>query len=260
MGRTIKNNAVIDLHSHILPEMDDGSDSVDTSLKMLRVLDEGQVRVVCATSHYYRHREAVEDFVRRRQAAAGKLADRIDITGEGDQYPQIRLGAEVAFFSSISECARLDELCIEGTRTLLLEMPFQRWTSTEISEVLSLVLDRGLQIILAHPERYEFCSENKRALRRLMDLPVGIQVNADTLLHFRSRRQGLKLLTDAVWPLLGSDAHNMSARRPRLEEGRKSVVRHLGQEFLDQMDETAAWLLERQENAPRPPERQEDGD
>ncbi|MCD8195998.1 MAG: capsular polysaccharide biosynthesis protein [Lachnospiraceae bacterium] len=244
-GISIKGQ-VIDLHTHILPEMDDGSDSLHTSAEMLHAFGEENVDVICATPHYFRSRESIARFVERRAAAAELFAGLYTPEKE-EQYPQILLGAETAFFFGISECEDLDALCIEGTKTLLLEMPFRKWSSTEISEVLSLKLDRGLKVILAHPERYEFCDSNRKMLQKMMNLPMGIQVNADILLSLWSRRQGLRLLREAAWPLLGSDAHNMQERRPRLAEGRKVIAHRLGTTFLEEMDENTAWLLGIQE-------------
>lgn len=119
---------------------------------------------------------------------------------------------ETAFFSGISECDRLNDLCLEGTRTLMLEMPFREWTGMEHGEVISLVLDRGLDVILVHPERFLYSNGNKKLLQSMAELPVGLQVNADTLIDWRTRRTGLKLLKETQIPLLGTDAHNMTTR------------------------------------------------
>ena len=70
-----------------------------------------------------------------------------------------------------------------------------------------------------------------------------MQVNVDTLLHWRTRRQGLELLELTTIPLLGSDCHDMTKRPPNLKGGREMVLRRLGTDFLAQMDENARVLL-----------------
>lgn len=144
------NLKIVDLHTHILPKMDDGSDSIETSLAILHTLWNDGVDVVCATSHYYRERETVEEFVERRSRSAASLRKAIrKVTKEGQEsmagngLPVFFAGAETAFFSGISECDRLNDLCLEGTRTLMLEMPFREWTGMEHGEVILLSVRQG---------------------------------------------------------------------------------------------------------------------
>ena len=88
------------------------------------------------------------------------------------------------------------------------------------------------------------CAEMLRAMRleELAKLPLALQVNADTLLRWRTRRQGLELLELTATPLLGSDCHDMTKRPPNLKGGREMVRRKLGEAFLAQMDENARRL------------------
>ena len=189
----------IDLHSHVLPQLDDGSPDVETSVAMLRRMAEQGVGTVCATSHYYRQQNSIETFCARRADALDRLLVNLP---EG--LPRILPGAEVAFFSGISEKPDLGRLCIQGTRTLMLEMPFSEWTDLQVEEVSALVLDRGFSVVLVHPERFCASKGNRQKLRQLEELPVGLQVNAGTLLHWMDRRVGLNLLREAPIPLLGS--------------------------------------------------------
>ena len=88
------------------------------------------------------------------------------------------------------------------------------------------------------------CAGMLRALRleELAKLPLALQVNADTLLRWGTRRQGLELLELTATPLLGSDCHDMTKRPPNLKGGREMVRRKLGEAFLAQMDENARRL------------------
>ena len=91
---------MIDFHSHILPGIDDGSKNVQMSLEMLKRASEQGVDVMLATSHFYASRHRIEDFLEKRQRAYERLAE-----AKNDFGPAIRLGAEVAFFSGISQHA-----------------------------------------------------------------------------------------------------------------------------------------------------------
>lgn len=221
---------VIDLHAHILPQMDDGSKNCAMSQELLRRLSKQGVQAVCCTSHYYARHEPVMQFCEKRKNALRRLRDSLT-----DGMPELIPGAEVAWFPKIS-MQDLTPLCLQGTRTLLLEMPFVQWNQQEIDEVICLILDRGYQVILVHPERFCFDDTNRRYLEKLASLPIGLQVNAETLVRWRTRKQGLELLKLAKYPLLGSDCHNLTNRPPYIEQARKVIGQKLGIDFLEQMD------------------------
>ena len=234
----MQDNCLIELHSHLLPQMDDGSDSVEMSLAMLHREMEQGVGTICATPHFYAHQDSIETFCKRRAAALEKLLAAVP-----DGLPRIIPAAEVAFFSGISACSGLEQLCIKSTRTLMLEMPFTEWSNFQIEEVLTLILDRGFHVVLVHPERFGFSSRNRWQLRRLAQMPIGLQINAGSLLRWSSRSSALELLKAAYYPLLGSDSHNLTDRAPNLKEGRGIICRKLGKDFLRQMDENACLAI-----------------
>ena len=231
---------VIDLHCHILPGMDDGSPDVETSLALLRRQAKQEVNIACATSHYYAWKETIPDFVERRGQAAAKLRQAVEHAPDRETLPGICLGSEVAFFPGISKCDYLDPLCLEQTRTLLLEMPFSDWSTKEVEEVISLVLDRDYRVVLVPPERFCFSEGNQRHLEKLTNLHLAFQVNADTFCAWKTRKRALELLSMARYPLLGSDCHNLTTRAPHLASARKVIARKLGKSMLDQVDACAA--------------------
>lgn len=233
-----KKAGIIDLHSHILPQMDDGSQSPAMSVQMLKRLQGQGVKWVCATSHYYVRQESIERFLQRRRRAVSKLGEALAQVNVGE-IPTIRLGAEIAYFTGMSQCQELDQLCLGGTRTLLLELSYAQWTPLQIEEVASLSLDRGYQVILAHPERFSHMRSYWNDMERLMSLPLALQINADSLIHWSSRKLALSLLSHAQSPLVASDCHNLTSRPPRLEKARLVVRKKLGVDILTRIDETA---------------------
>ena len=226
----------IDLHSHILPQLDDGSDSVEMSLAMLYQMAEQGVDVVCATSHYYAKYSSIPAFCERRAEALERLSSVLTA-----ELPRVLPAAEVAYFPHMEE-QDLMPLCIQGTRTLMLEMPFSDWTGLQTEAVEALALDCGYQVVLVHPERFCFSKSNWHQLKRLAELPIGLQVNAGSLLRWGTRRLALDLLQMAQYPLLGSDCHNLTSRPPNLKEGRKVVMQKLGEAFLKKIDWYGEWI------------------
>ena len=88
---------ITDFHTHILPEIDDGSSSVEESLEMLQLMTgQGIERVVC-TPHFYANHTSLERFLEKREKAYKKLVERM---AEGN-FPQLVLGAEVLYFRGI---------------------------------------------------------------------------------------------------------------------------------------------------------------
>ena len=226
----------IDLHSHILPQLDDGSDSVEMSLAMLYQMAEQGVDVVCATSHYYAKHSSIPAFCERRAEALERLSAVLT-----EDLPWVLPAAEVAYFPRMEE-QDLTPLCIQGTRTLMLEMPFADWTGLQLETVEALVLDCRYDVVLVHPERFCFSKSNKHKLEKLAELPIGLQVNAGSLLRWGTRRLALDILQMAHMPLLGSDCHNLTSRPPNLKEGRKVVMQKLGEVFLKKIDRYGEWI------------------
>ena len=232
---------MIDLHTHILPGMDDGSPDAACSVEMLRRQRAQGVEVVCGTSHYYRRQNSISLFCERRAAAMDRLKEALP---RGETLPRVIPAAETAYFSGIGDHPGLERLCIQGTRTLMLEMPFTEWSDLQVEEVSALVLDRRFQVVLVHPERFCASKGNRRKIQQLEQLPVALQVNAGALLLWRTRRLWLELLREAPIPLLASDCHNLTTRVPNLQEGRRVVRQKLGSGFLDRLDQNARRLVQ----------------
>lgn len=230
--------AIIDMHCHILPGVDDGAKDLETSLAMLEASRDQGVQCMVATPHFYATRDRVDAFLARREAAWEVLKSRT-----GSDFPEVMLGAEVAFFQGISRAERLDALRIEGTSSMLLEMPFRPWSQNDVDEVSQIIEKHGYTIIIAHIERYLAMHGNTGFIMDLLDMPVKIQINAECLLDWRQRGRMLKMLRNGDVHLLGSDCHGMLHRPPNLAEGREAVRKKLGPEYLERMDRCAEDLL-----------------
>ncbi len=226
---------IVDMHAHILPSIDDGSSSIEMSNKMLDNMKQAGVDIVCATSHYYRWENDVKTFIDRRNNAYRQL---INNRGK-NSLPIILPASETAFFTDICKCNEIHELCIYGTNTLMLEMPFFSWTEQIVEEVESLVLDKNLKVVLVHPERFYIFKGNDKYIERLLRLDIALQVNGDTFINRRTRKLGLQLISMCDYPLLGSDCHDLSTRPFNLMEARRVIEKKLGKDFIEKIDETS---------------------
>lgn len=217
---------MIDFHSHILPRMDDGSQSVEESIALLRLLAEQGIKKVVATPHFYVNDESAAAFLERRKAAYEKLK-----AAYSSDLPALVLGAEVRYYQGISRMENLNALCIEGTNLLLLEMSASRWTDYTLRELYELSRRGNLRIILAHVERY--LGLQSRAVReQLEQSDILMQVNADLFTSFASRRKALKLLGEQSIHLIGSDCHGLEYRPPQIGEAIRHIQKKFGEDFL----------------------------
>ena len=228
---------MIDFHSHILPGIDDGSKDTATSLLMLNAMKKQCADTVCATSHFYATQRTVDRFLFRRQEAWEKLRDLLP-----QDAPRILLGAEVLYYPGIANMEALPSLCLEGTRLLLLEMPFEPWTGYMTREVSDLARRGDVQLLMAHIERY-FFYQPISVWDEFLDLGILMQSNAEFFLPFTTRRKAMRLLEDGYIHLLGSDAHNMSSRAPNLDKARARIAKSLGEETLTYIDNLGSSLL-----------------
>lgn len=218
---------MIDFHSHILPQMDDGSKSVEESIAMLNALSAQGISRVAATPHFYANDESVNEFLGRRQASFGSLSGSIS-----SEMPEILLGAEVRYYEGISRLENLKALCFQGTKLLLVEMPECRWSEFAIRELTDIACGGKIIPVLAHIERCIF-QQKKETLFRLLQNGVLMQINAEFLNGRFSRRKALKLFKNNQVHFLGSDCHNMHSRPPDIGKAYQTVYNKFGGGFAE---------------------------
>ena len=212
---------MLDIHTHILPKIDDGSKSVEMSLEMLRKSREQGVTTLVSTSHYYADVESPMSFRSRRAHARHKLEDALT----GDE-PELLYGAEVMYYPGICHSEEIAGLAIKGTDLLLIELPFIPWQSSVLDELVTLQYNSRLHIVLAHVERYlDF--EKKSVFRELFDKPFYFQCNADAFMFRHTRKLALNMLDSGLLHFLGTDCHNSTDRPPNMEVAKKIVEKKL---------------------------------
>ena len=153
--------AVIYFHSHILHGIDDGARNIDSALAMLEQIQTQQIDIMAATPHFYATKDRIDTFLKKRETARDVFIHAVR-EHEMNAVPQILLGSEVAFFDGISRAKEIEALTLEGTRLLLLEMPFVPWTDQNLIEVERLIKERDLHLMIAHLERFLWIPGNKK--------------------------------------------------------------------------------------------------
>lgn len=212
---------MIDFHAHILPNMDDGSDSVNTSIELLNILKDQGVKLVCLTSHFYPKQESIDDFLIRRNKSFSEL----DYHGL-----DLRLGAEIHYYRGISTSEDIAKLCIENTNILLIELSFSTAINDNVINELINLKNRGFKVILAHIERYDI-DESK--LIYMHNNGILFQCNTEIFDGFFSSKKAIKWLNKGIIDVLGSDCHNVRDRKPDFIKPINIIKTKLGTGFCD---------------------------
>ena len=224
---------MVDLHTHILPGMDDGAESPEMSVAMLRAEWEDGVDTVALTPHFYRERESIERFLKRRDEAMQRLQAYIASQPEETQnsLPRLILGAEVAWMPNMWMWDGLERLCYEGTHMLMVELPTGPWKIRLMSDLCYLANQTGLMPMLAHFDRY-FGLQKHKMLQEAASLGLPLQISADALLHFHTRHRALELLRQGGGYLI-SDCHNLTKRPPNIGKGEAVLQKHFDEDKVD---------------------------
>jgi protein-tyrosine phosphatase len=190
---------VIDLHSHLLPAVDDGSRSVAQSVTVLKDMAAHGVTDLCLTPHLRAGQLATAPPRAHDEAFAALQAAAPDL-------PRLHRGAEVMLDRPLPPSGDHARRCtIGGSRYILVEFPRIVAYDT-VTIALGRVVDAGLYPVLAHPERYACCSP--AAVARGRELGARMQVDATTLLSTQSRGQRARALVSAgLADILAADNH-----------------------------------------------------
>lgn len=203
-------SAVIDIHCHILPELDDGALDLADSVAMAREAERDGIVVVCATPHIRDdHDVRIEELPMRVDA----LQRELDRLGVGVRIAQ---GGELAQFAADGLSARhLREVSLDGGGWILLE-PAPGPLADELPALVERLAARGVRTILAHPERHAGV-DFERYLRTLAARGCLIQWTADFIARAEPEDPDalvLRLAREGLVHLLASDAHSSHGGRP----------------------------------------------
>jgi protein-tyrosine phosphatase len=209
--------AVIDLHCHVLPGIDDGPPTIEGALALARAAAAGGTRVLVATPHVnWRYRNDAATIAALVATLNEHLRAEGIATAAGEPL-EIRAGAEIAV-TAIAELAagQLEELTLGGGRWLLLEPPFTP-VAPNIEGLLRGLAEEGHRIVLAHPERCPVFQRDPQMLVRLVEAGMLASVTAGSLggdFGGEARDFALWLAQEGLLHNVASDAHDELRRPP----------------------------------------------
>jgi protein-tyrosine phosphatase len=209
---------MIDLHSHVLAGVDDGSQSLEESTAILRSMEAKGVTKVTATPHYplYNDKDYL-DFIQEKIDILRKKAeeDGLDI--------EILSGSEILIDRDTAEALYKEELLtLNDTDYVLLETRLNNLPSY-FENLIHDIRAMGYQIIIAHPERYSYIQKDYQKLYRwLEEFELKLMLNSSSLLGkhgSKSQKIAETLLELGLVQLMASDTHRITKRTFTLDQG-----------------------------------------
>lgn len=231
LGR--RADPMIDLHSHILPGIDDGSESDAASLAMARLYEAQGVQAVACTPHilpgvYHNTGKSI-------RAAVARLQELLDEAGIA---LTLFTGADNHVVSDFVGGLRQGHLLTLGdTRYVLVEPP-HNVAPPRFDDLVFAILLAGYVPIITHPERLKWIEADYDLMVRLAERGVWMQVTASSLTGRFGRRPlywAERMVSEGRVQILATDAHDPVGRPPDLEEGWKAACRLVGAREAEQM-------------------------
>lgn len=208
---------MVDIHSHFLPCIDDGADSTETSLKMLRDAKNNGADIVAATPHCYLHKAGIDTFLKKRNEAF-EVINNI-VKNEPEKYPRIFCGAEVYITENLADIENIKNLSYENTDYMLLELN-SAFSVRSLAEIIYNLTIIGIKPIIAHLDRFE---ASEKIVNELYGIDVVYQINASSLEGFFAGGRIKKIVRSCEKVVFSSDMHNMTSRRFNLHTAYKKA-------------------------------------
>ena len=218
---------MIDIHSHILPCVDDGSKSASQSLSMVKTAISQGVTDLFLTPHY----RGVFTFCKEKLAK--EFEDFKNLVKQQNLPINLYLGQEIYFDEQAKDCLKNGELLtMNGTKYIMLEFSYNQ--STDIAEAVYQTKYMGYKPIVAHIERYSYLTIDE--ICEIKSLGGIIQVNADSLLgkvYGISKRNILNLIQNDLVDVVAGDMH--FSREYLMQTAYKFTNKKFGQQVADKL-------------------------
>jgi protein-tyrosine phosphatase len=217
---------MIDLHSHILPGVDDGAGDIATALLMARMAVDDGISTLACTPHFmpglYNNEVAT---------IARKVAELQQALVENDIPLKLIMGGDVHIRADLVAGLRAGTVpCLQGTHYFLLEPPHVV-LPPHFEKFVKQLVQAGFVPIITHPERLSWIEQEFGILRNLVLAGAWMQVTAGSLTgRFGKRPQywAQRLLQNGLVHILASDAHNVGSRPPRMAHAVAIAAREVG--------------------------------
>jgi len=196
----------VDLHSHLIPGLDDGVSTLEEALEILLRFEQAGYKKIITTPH------VMGDFYKNTSTSIKSGLKELQDFARGKTDLIIEAAAEYYLDEGFMEIlSGKDEVLTIGSKNVLFETSFMA-EPVYLREAIFKMQSLGLKPILAHPERYIYLHENPQLMKDLFERGVHFQININSLIGYYSKpvqKQAQKMINSGMFHYLGSDCHNM---------------------------------------------------
>lgn len=227
------NKRYVDIHTHIIPGVDDGSQGIGETMKMVEIAYREGIRIIVATPHYGAWNP---DYDKAKTVKYCRMVRERIKAVHSDM--NIYIGNEIYYNPGIVEDLKSGKaLTLGGTSYALVEFAVDEDYETICSGLRSFVME-GYRPVIAHIERYYCLQKEIERVKALVDIGAYVQVNARSFLGGRFDKRTawcVRLLQNGLIHFIASDCHNSGGRKPIMETAVKKLRQVADRETVDRI-------------------------
>lgn len=225
---------MIDIHTHILYNIDDGSGNIKESIDLVQTEIDNNVDKIVFTPHFNPYSDSLDSYIETRAERYKNLCEYFS-----DKNIEMYIGSEVFYSQLIYYYSTLKEFCFSNKKYILMEFPAMQKFDNEFFKLFYRLIEKfDIIPIIAHIEYYNYIKKHYKVLYRFIELNCVIQVNADNFINNIKNRFYEKIFNNQLVDIIASDCHNMIKRPPRLKEAMDLVKIVYGSDYYEKIIET----------------------
>lgn len=231
---------MIDFHSHILPNIDDGSKDIEETIQILKEAQQNGFTKIIATSHYMEGAYEADEQLRKIWVEKLNL-----LLKERGLQITIEIGSEIYITKNIVELVKDKKASTIGRKYILFELPMYN-KIIELNNIIYTILENGFIPIIAHPERYEIVKSDPNIVYEWIERGVLLQANLGSIIGQygkESKKLVKKLLEHNMIHFLGSDVHKKDTIYKQTEKVLKKLSKFLDKETIENLTNNNAKLV-----------------
>ena len=224
---------MIDIHSHLIPNVEDGAKSPEETIELIKEAREAGITDIILTPHYI-----INSYEQNAETLI-LLKDKLQqIINSENIKVNLHIGMEVYITDNLVEILKQNKiLTLAGSKYLLMELPLN--TNVQyLDMVIFKLIENNIIPIIAHPERYKFVQEDPSKVRELIESGCLIQSNIGSILgiYGKKAKKTIKyLLKNDLINFIATDTHRKNTIYPLLEKGIKKIEKITGKEKAEEL-------------------------
>ena len=225
---------MIDIHSHLIYGVDDGSRSLEESIDILKNLSINGVTDIILTPHFINETK----YTSLKLDNAKKFKELQKEVKNQNININLYLGNEIYIDKNIFKLIEENKICtLNNTEYVLVELPMSGVYS-DYQDIINNLLNEGCKVILAHPERYDSFQKDYSKIDELLELGVLFQCNMDSIIGrygMKAKKVMKQMLKDKKITFLGTDIHNSKEDYTFIEKSKKKMLKYISEDYLEDM-------------------------